>query len=57
MFIIFWVFFIGDFINMAGQQYIDVNGASGFEAFFYSNLNLIIAIGLLLSIMMYGVLS
>lgn len=59
VFIIFWVFFIADFINMAGSMYVNnpVNEATGLETFFYSNLNLFIMIGLILSIFIAGVVG
>jgi hypothetical protein len=47
-FIIGWIFFLGDFLSYWGGQTVIINNLTGFEAFFYNNLNLLIGIGLLL---------
>jgi len=56
-FIIGWVLFGAKFLSDAGQQYIAVNQATGLEAFFYGNLNLIVMFCLLLVIIAYSAWS
>jgi hypothetical protein len=47
VFIFLWFGFIGSFLTVAGNMYIET-GAGGFEAFFFKNLNLLVFIALLL---------
>ena len=57
MFIIFWIFFLSKLMTLAGTEYIRNNGATGLEAFFYANLNLWVLVGIVLSVLAYGVLG
>jgi hypothetical protein len=41
VFIICWVFFLAPLLSFSGSQMLN-NDISGFEAFFYSNLNLLV---------------
>lgn len=53
-FILVWALFIGKIINEWGQQAILTNSLTGIEAFFYANLNFVIAIVFLISILAIG---
>ena len=53
-FLIGWAMFGAKFLSDAGQQYITINNASGFEAFFYGNLNLLVLFCLIIVIIAYG---
>ena len=57
IFIIFWIFFLASFLNLAGQMYIDANNPGGLERWFYSNLNLIVFMALVISVLIYGGLN
>jgi hypothetical protein len=54
VFVIFWIFALAEMLTLVGNNYIEVNHATGFELFFYSNLNLFVFIALILSILTYG---
>jgi hypothetical protein len=56
VFLIFWIFFLSTFLNLAGENYISVNAPTGIELMFYSNLNLVVGAILIISILTYGVL-
>jgi len=56
VFLIFWIFFLSTFLNLAGENYILVNAPAGIELMFYSNLNLVVGAILVISILTYGVL-
>lgn len=47
-FVIGWIFFLGDFLSYWGGQAVAINNLTGLEAFFYGNLNVLVAVGLLL---------
>jgi len=51
MFIILWVLFFAEQLTYWGQVTILNGGLTGFEAFFFSNINIVIFIGLMLFIM------
>lgn len=50
-FIVIWFVWLGGWLNELGQSIIDANGYTGLEAFFYSNLNLTIMIGMFLGML------
>jgi hypothetical protein len=50
MFIAVWAFWLGGFLQEWGLKNISDNGLTGFEAMFYSNLNLFLFFGLLAGI-------
>ena len=54
LFLIFWIFAFAQMFTLAGNQYIASNDPTGFELFFYSNMNLFVGIGFLLSILIGG---
>ena len=49
VFVIIWAFGLGAFISYWGAQAVSVNSLSGIEAFFFSNLNLVIFFALIIS--------
>ena len=53
MFIIIWVMFLANWLAEAGRQMIENNNLTGLEAFFYTQLNMVVAIVLIISIMAY----
>lgn len=53
IFVILWWVWLGGWIADTGQNVIAENGLTGVEAFFYANINLVIAIALILGIMAY----
>lgn len=57
MFVIVWVLVLASWINGIGQNMVDTNHLVGFEAFFYSNLNLLIFIVMCISLIVWGALS
>lgn len=52
-FLFIWAIWLGGYLNELGEQYIVNNSPEPLEIFFYSNLNLFLAIGLILSIFIY----
>lgn len=48
VFIIIWARWLGGFLNVWAQRYIENNSATGIEAFLVSNLNLWIFVWLLI---------
>ncbi len=54
VFIIIWGMFIAEQLTYWGQRAVIDNGLTGVEAFFYSNINLLIAIVLLIFILAVG---
>ena len=54
VFIFAWVTFFGKQLSYWGQKAIELNNLNGFEAFFLSNLNVVIFIVLLLFVMIYS---
>ena len=53
VFLILWFVWIGKWIADEGEQIIIRNNLTGFEAFFFGNINLVVMIGLILGIMGY----
>jgi len=53
MFIILWVMFFAGFINEWSQQAITSGNVVGLEAFLLSNVNLWIAIGLIIGVLAF----
>jgi len=47
-FIIFWVVFLADWLNIVGEQASISASATGLEAFVYGNLNLLVFIVLII---------
>ena len=47
-FVIFWFMFLGNWLNIVGQQAILNLNAVGLEAFIYGNLNLLVLIALII---------
>ena len=57
LFIVLWFVWLAEWLNNVGQMIITTNSLTGIEAFFYSNLNLVIFICLvlgMLAFMYYG---
>lgn len=54
VFILFWALFIAKQLSYWGQRAVIDNGLTGVEAFFYSNINLLIGIVLLIFILAVG---
>jgi len=50
-FVLVWSLFIGKMLNEWGQQAIITNSLTGIEAFFYGNLNFVVAIVFLIAIL------
>ena len=55
LFIIFWAFFLAQWLITVGFNYITTNSSTGVEALFMANLNFVILIAFILSIGLYGV--
>lgn len=53
VFVIIWFVWLGSFVSEWGQAIVATNGYTGFEAFFWSNLNMLIFICLILGILAY----
>lgn len=53
VFIILWFIWIGGWLVSVGQQAIVDGSLTGFEAFFYANLNLFVLVALMLCIIGY----
>lgn len=54
LFLINWFIWLADFIKDVGQDAITKNNITGVEAFFFSNLNFIIFLTVILSILAWG---
>lgn len=50
IFFMFWALFFGGFLNVAGAESVTSSGATGLEAFFLSNMNIVILFAFMLSI-------
>ena len=48
VFIVIWALWLGKWLNDTGEIIIASSGATGFEAFFWANLNMWVMIGLIL---------
>lgn len=53
VFIIIWFVWLGGWVKEWGLSIVQTNGYTGFEAFFYTNLNMTIFIALILGILGY----
>ena len=53
VFVILWFVWLGGYLAVVGQSVVNNNGMTGVEAFFFSNLNLVILIGTTLEMMGY----
>ena len=53
-FVIFWFVALGKLVSDVGAQVVETNSLTGIEAFFFSNLNLVIFIALILGLIGYG---
>ena len=53
VFVILWFLWLGNFVGEVGANMVATNNLTGVEAFAFSNLNLIIFIGLVLGTMAY----
>lgn len=51
VFIIIWFVFLGQWLGNIGRAIVSQNGLVGLEAFFFSNLNLLVMICLLLGML------
>lgn len=54
VFIILWALFFADLLSTYGAQIVNENNLTGIEALLYSNLNLIVAVILLIFILAVG---
>ena len=50
IFFMFWALFFGGFLNVAGSEAVSSSGATGMDAFFLSNMNIVILFAFMLSI-------
>jgi len=53
VFVLMWFLWLGGFVNDMGEYAINSAGYTGIEAFFYSNMNIFIFIGLIIGTMAY----
>jgi len=51
LFILNWFIWLGSWISYTGRQAVINNNLTGFEAFAYSNLNLIVLLGMILGML------
>ena len=51
IFIVIWFVWLGSWINTVGEMMITTNNLVGVEAFFYSNLNFVVLICLILGML------
>lgn len=51
VFILMWFVWLGSWLNEVGQIMVTTNSLTGFEAFFFSNLNFVVLICMLLGMM------
>lgn len=54
LFIVIWFVWLGGWLNQVGQLAIDSGGLTGLEAFAFANLNLILALVILLAFVFYA---
>jgi hypothetical protein len=57
MFIVMWFIWLGSYLAEIGQSTVDVNHLSGIEAFAFSNLNIIVLVGVILGFIGFMVWS
>jgi len=53
LFIVLWFVWLAEWLNNVGQMIITTNSLTGIEAFFYSNLNLVVFICLVLGMLAF----
>lgn len=53
VFVIIWFIWLGSFVADWGARIVETNGFTGFEAFFFYNLNMVIFMCLILGILAY----
>ena len=53
IFLLNWFLWLGNFINSMGAQAVEVNNMVGIEAFAFSNLNIVVLIGMTLGMMAF----
>ena len=51
MFLLIWFLWLGNYINQVGGAVVETNNMVGVEAFFFSNLNIVVLIGMTLGMM------
>ena len=51
VFVVMWFVFLGDFVNTVGDNMVTTNNLVGVEAFFFSNLNFVVLICMLLGML------
>lgn len=53
MFLLMWFLFLGGIINQIGQSVVESGNMVGIEAFFFSNLNIVVLVGMTLGMMAF----
>ena len=53
IFLINWALWLGEWLSVVGQNMVEVNHITGLEAFFYSNLNMIVLLGVIFGMMAF----
>ena len=53
LFIVLWLMFLAEWLNSIGAMIITTNSLVGLEAFFYSNLNLMVFIIMILGMLAF----
>ena len=53
IFLLNWFLWLGGIINTFGQQAVEANSMVGVEAFFFSNLNIVVLVGMTLGMMAF----
>lgn len=53
MFMVMWFVWLGSWLSDVGEQTIVTNNLTGIEAFAYSNLNIIVLLGVIFGVMGY----
>jgi len=56
-FLLMWFIWLGGFLADVGTQIVTTNSMTGLEAFFFSNLNLVVLLGMILGMMGWMYLS
>lgn len=52
-FLMFWFIWLGGWVNEVGNMMVTTNSLTGIEAFFYSNLNMVILVCAILGMLGY----
>jgi len=53
IFLLNWFLWLGNFINAMGQNAVETNNMIGIEAFAFSNLNIVVLVGMTLGMMAF----